>query len=135
MIVLDSSVVIARLRNQDRAATDLVDRLPRPGQLVIGDIVLLEVLQGARDTHHAATIERELRRFRIVSMLNPAAAVAAAAHYRTLRSVGITLSKLPDLLIATFCLANDCPLLHDDRDFDRLVEPLGLRIIAPSELP
>jgi len=36
----------------------------RDDELLVGDLILLEVLQGARDDAHAARIERGLRRFR-----------------------------------------------------------------------
>ena len=66
-------------------------------------------------------------------MLDPAIAVSAARHYRALRREGITVSKIPDLLIATFCIENSYSLLHDDRDYAPLVGALGLvEVLASS---
>jgi predicted nucleic acid-binding protein len=43
-----------------------------------------------------------------------------------LRRLGITVRKTIDLLIGTYCLANDCALLHSDHDFDPMTRHLGL---------
>jgi hypothetical protein len=37
--------------------------------------------------------------------------------------------KTIDLLIGTFCIVNDCVLLHCDRDFDPMTRHLGLRVL------
>ena len=55
-------------------------------------------------------------------------AVRASEHYRWLRDRGITIRKIIDLLIATYCLENDMALLHAHRDFDPFVRHLGLKI-------
>lgn len=126
MIVVDSSVWIANLRNEERPSTAYLRWLPEPIEtIVVGDIVLLEVLRGARDERHAASIEFTLRRFNVDGMLDQNAAVAAAHSYRLLRRRGVTVSKIPDLLIATYCIRHGYPLLHDDRDFSPF-QSLGL---------
>lgn len=134
MIVVDSSVWIAHLRNQDRPAVRLLRSYPKPGRIIVGDVVLLEVLRGARDHRDAARIERGLREFRIERMLDDSTAVAAASHYRTLRQAGVTIRKTVDLIIATFCLTHDYELLHDDRDFERCAARLGLRVVDTSSI-
>jgi predicted nucleic acid-binding protein len=60
-------------------------------------------------------------------MLDPELAVVAVGHYRTLRRKGVTVRKTIDLIIATFCLSRDLPLLHCDRDFAPFETHLGLR--------
>lgn len=60
-------------------------------------------------------------------MLDDRLAREAAGHYRLLRLKGSTIRKTVDLIIATFCLARDYTLLHDDRDFDPMVAHLGLK--------
>jgi hypothetical protein len=54
-------------------------------------------------------------------------ALQAADNHRQLRRLGITVRKAIDLLIGTYCIAQDCDLLHSDRDFDPMTEHLGLR--------
>lgn len=131
MIVVDSSVWIANLRGSD---SDAVRKLRAyaendDGQLLVGDLVLLEVLQGARDEAHAARIERNLRRYPVAAMLDDRLAVRAARNYRSLRGRGITVRKTIDMVIGTFCIEGGHTLMHDDRDFDPMVQHLGLQVV------
>jgi len=90
---------------------------------------LLEVLQGARDELHSSRIERDMRQFEVVPMLNDVLAVKAARNYRFLRRRGITIRKTVDIIVGTFCIEHNHELLHDNRDFSPMVEHLGLRIV------
>ena len=130
MIVVDSSVWIANLRNLDIPAVRRLHTVVNAGedQILIGDLILLEVLQGARDDGNAARIERNLRRFLVVQMLDDKLAVQAARNYRTLRGRGTTIRKVADIVIGTFCIAGGHSLLHDNREFDPMAEYLGLHI-------
>jgi predicted nucleic acid-binding protein len=130
VIVVDSSVWIANLRGQNNAAVLKLRALADSDddQLLVGDLILLEVLQGARDEAHANRIERSLRRYPIVPMLNEGLAIQAAHNYRLLRTLGITVRKTIDMIIGTFCIEGGHRLLHDDRDFDPMIQHLGLRI-------
>ena len=132
MIVVDTSVLIFVIRGQSRQSTDLLRQEADRSQLLVGDVTLLEVLRGARDEAHASKLERQLRRYAIVRMLDERIAVAAAANYRHLRSAGVTLSKLADLIIGTYCIENGHRLLADDRDFSHMVTHLGLRLAQSS---
>jgi predicted nucleic acid-binding protein len=129
MIVVDSSVWIAHLRDLDSTAVRTLRTLDDPDMILVGDIVLLEVLQGARDEERAARIESDLRQFKIERMLDVQLAVRAARNYRNLRERGVTIRKTVDVIIGTFCIDNGHALLHDDRDFDAMALHLGLRVI------
>jgi predicted nucleic acid-binding protein len=129
MIVVDSSVWIGHLRDAETRAVRTLRSLDDPSLILVGDIVLLEVLQGARDEAQAIRIERDLRKFQVESMMNSDVAVRAARNYRTLRERGVTIRKTVDVIIATFCLDRKHTLLHDDRDFEAFAEHLGLRTI------
>jgi predicted nucleic acid-binding protein len=61
-----------------------------------------------------------------IDIVGEALAVQAATNFRHLRSLGITVRKTIDTLIATRCIENGLPLLYSDRDFDPFVEHLGL---------
>lgn len=129
MIVVDSSVWIANLRNSDSAVVQKLRGLSNPREIIVGDIILLEVLEGARDERHAAIIERDMRQFEIHSMLGEQIAVLAAQNYRKLRARGVTIRKSADLTIGTFCIEGGHALLHDDRDFDAMAKELGLAVL------
>ena len=126
MILVDTSVWIANLRGNDTPETKKLHAHVDSGELVIGDIVLLEVLRGARTEAHAARLERDMRAFPVVSLLGPDIAVAAAANDRRLRALGVTIRSVPDLIIATYCIEHGQGLLHADRDFEPMRDHLGL---------
>lgn len=129
MIVVDSSVWIANLRGLDTLAVrKLRAAVDDESDLLIGDLILLEVLQGAHDEAHADRIERNLRRYPVASMLDGSLAAQAARNYRELRARGITVCKTIDIIIGTFCIAGGHVLLHDDRDFGPMADHLGLLV-------
>lgn len=129
MILVDSSVWIDNLRGIDNAAVRKLRALDDDDEeVVIGDLILLEVLQGARDEPHAARIERNLRRFQIAPMLDADLAIRAAGNYRALRERGVTVRKTIDMIIGTFCMESGHVLLHSDRDFAPMVTHLGLQL-------
>jgi hypothetical protein len=96
MILVDSSVWIAHFRNTESAEVQKLGRIDDSQELLVGDLILLEVLQGARDERHARLIEQGLRQFPVQPMLGEALAVQAARNYRLLRSRGITIRKTSD---------------------------------------
>jgi predicted nucleic acid-binding protein len=128
MIVVDSSVWIAHLRGQQTQPVRKLRSNPTPDEIIVGDLILLEVLRGARDEANAARLERNLRQFTLAPMLDDHLAVRAAANYRELRRRGSTVRKTVDVIIATFCLEHGHALLHDDRDFDPFADHLGMRV-------
>ena len=128
MILVDSSVWIGYLRGHRTPATAKLEAAADREPLLVGDLILLEILQGARDEFHAARIERALRQFALVSLLDADLAPRAARNYRRLRELGITIRKTADIIIGTFCIEHRHVLLHDDRDFAPMQEHLGLAV-------
>lgn len=129
MIVVDTSVWVAHFRNETSAAVATLRALDDPNDIVVGDLVLLECLQGARDEAHAARIEAALRVFQIEAMLDAGLAIETARHYRVLRAMGLTPRKTIDLIIGAFCVRHGYRLLHQDRDFEPMVAHLGLQAL------
>jgi predicted nucleic acid-binding protein len=129
VIAVDSSVWIAHFRNAGSESVGVLRSLFGATDLLVGDIVLLEVLQGARDDAHAVRIAHELNQFSMVGMLDADIAVQAARNYRVLRGKGVTPRKTVDLIIGTFCIEHGYTLLHDDRDFEPMRTHLGLLVL------
>ena len=129
MIAVDSSVWIAHFRNVGSEPVGVLRSLFGETELLAGDIVLLEVLQGARDEAHAVRIAREMNEFSVVRMLDEEIAVQAARNYRALRGRGIAIRKTVDLIIGTYCIEHGHTLLHDDRDFEPMRAHLGLLVL------
>jgi predicted nucleic acid-binding protein len=128
VILVDSSVWIAYLRGLITPETAKLDTFAAQETVLTGDLIVLEILQGARDERHAARIERALRRYHIVSLLDADLAVRAASNYGRLRALGITIRKTPDIIIGTYCIERGHTLLHDDRDFQPMQAHLGLQV-------
>ena len=126
-ILVDSSVWIALLRGADIPEVRRLRAIDAPDEILLGDLVLLEVLQGARDDAHAERIERNLRQFPIEPVLSEGIAVRAARNYRLLRARGVTVRKTIDVILGTFCIERGYALLHADRDFAAMATHLGLR--------
>lgn len=129
MIVVDSPVWIAALRAQRTPAVARLLELSAWEPLLVGDLVMTEVLQGARDEAHAERIERNLRQHSVESMVTRRIAVAAARNQHAFGCVGITIRKTIDLLIGTFCIERRHRLLHDDRGFGAMETLLGLAVV------
>ena len=126
MIVVDSSVWIDFLNGRNAPHVRRVRELLGTNELIVGDLMLCEVLQGLDSERAALEVEALLRRFEIVPMAGDAIAVAAARNFRSLRRRGITVRKTIDLLIGTWCIENGVPLLHNDSDFHPMARHLGL---------
>ena len=133
MIVVDSSVWIDHLNDRLTPEVQRLRALVGREPILVGDLILLEVLQGLRNEREAALVERALRRFDVAAMLDPGLASRAAANYRLLRSRGVTVRKTTDLVIGTFCIERGHALLHCDRDFLPMQAHLGLRTSAVDE--
>jgi hypothetical protein len=127
LILVDSSVWIAYSRGDDTPQTLKLEALATRQVVLIGDLILLEVLQGARSDAHALRLERALLNYRIVPLLDSDLAVRAARNYRRLRERGITIRKANDIIIGTYCIEHGHALLHDDRDFLPMQKHLGLK--------
>jgi predicted nucleic acid-binding protein len=129
VILVDSSVWIEHLHGHTTPETVKLEKAAALEPLLIGDLILLEILQGARTEAHAARMERALRHFTVVPLLDGDLAPKAARNYRKLRGLGITVRKTADLIIGTFCIEHGHSLLHADRDFAPMQKHLGLKIV------
>ena len=125
MIVVDSSVWIDFLNGRKAPHVERLRAVFGAEEIIVGDLMLCEVLQGLDGERAARQVEALLRRFEIVAMAGEAIAVAAARNFRALRRRGVTVRKTIDLLIGTWCIENRRPLLHHDSDFRPMAEHLG----------
>lgn len=128
MILVDSSVLIDILHGRDTLQTRRLEELSLAEQdMAVGDLMIVEVLQGTRTSKAFEQARAYLSEFTHLRISDVAVAEQAARNYRVLRHRGITIRKTIDTLIATRCIMVKVPLLYNDRDFDPFVEHLGLR--------
>jgi len=129
VIVVDTSTWIDHLRSNLNPS---VSKLRDPAlayQIIIPVLVLMEVLQGAKDEKDAGRLETELRKLPIVAIVSDPLMIKAARYYRIMRSFGFTMSKLADLLIGACCIEHNHDLLHNDSDFAAMEKFYGLRVL------
>ena len=128
MIVVDSSVWINFFHGVSTPEVERLDGLLGVTPLAIGDLVLVEVMQGFRTDQDVATARQLFRSLALLPMLGGSNAWKATENYRQLRRKGITVRKTIDGIIATACIEANLPLLFSDRDFQPYVEHLGLEL-------
>ena len=126
MIFVDSSVWIDYFNGRQCAETDCLDSLLGKEPIAIGDLVLIEVLQGFKNDSDYETARDLLTSLTVFTLGGQKMAIKSADNFRLLRKKGITVRKTIDVLIATFCIEMNLSLLHSDKDFGPFHEHLEL---------
>lgn len=129
MILIDSSVWIDYFRGEATPQVERLDFLLGSEPLAIGDLILIEVLQGFPSDKEFKEAQRLLTSLVVVNLGGQDIAIQAAKNFRTLRALGVTVRKTIDTIIATRCIDGGYTLLHKDRDFEPFVTHLGLRSV------
>jgi predicted nucleic acid-binding protein len=130
MIFVDSSVWIDYFNGRITKQTNLLDAFLEDELIVTGDIILTEVLQGFQDDRDFIKAGKLFDSLYFMPMLGRELAVKSAENYRKLKKKGVTARKTIDVIIATFCIENDLPLLHSDRDFKIMEKHLALKVVS-----
>jgi len=126
VILVDTSAWIDYLSGKGTAEAALLDSAIGNIEIAVGDLILTEIMQGVRDGAPARVLAAKLAPFRVLALGGEKIALAAASNYRLLRSRGLTIRGTIDVIIATWCIENRVPLLHNDRDFSVMETELGL---------
>ena len=129
MILVDSSVWIEYFNGKACRETDKLDTLLGTELLATGDLMLTEVLQGFRSDKGFEEARRLLTSLEVIELGGRDIAVQAARNHRRLRSLGVTVRKTIDTIIATRCIEDGHSLLFTDRDFVPFVQHLGLKAV------
>jgi predicted nucleic acid-binding protein len=130
MILVDSSVLIDYFNGKDNWQVEKLDEILGKEIVVIGDYILVEVLQGFRNDKDYDIASKVLNTFPCFNMCGEEIAIKSAENYRILRKKGITIRKTIDVIICTFCIENELLLLHNDKDFLPLEKHLGLKTVV-----
>ncbi len=131
MFLVNSTVWIDYFNGAETPQTGFLNRALDNVPVLIVDLILAEVLQGFRQDADFESARRTLTKFTQAQMVDPALAVQSARNYRFLHQKGVTVRKMIDGLIATYCIENDHELLHSDADFDGYEKHLGLMVVHP----
>ena len=126
--IVDSSVWIDYFNGVINFNTDTAAELIRRNEVFILPVILQEVLQGIKEDKLFNSIRETLVPLEFISYHQIEMSVAAASLYRNLRAKGVTIRKPNDCLIASICIGNNIPLLHNDKDFDNIAKHTSLKI-------
>jgi len=131
VILVDSSAWIEFLRATGSSAhLCLRSALERGDALASTDVIVMEILAGARDDDDRDRLRRLLYSVEFLAVDGPADYERAAELYRACRAGGETPRKLSDCLIATVAIRNDAGLLCEDADFTVIARHSPLRLAA-----
>jgi hypothetical protein len=96
------------------------------------DVVVMEILAGARDESDRDRLRRLLYGCTFLAVDGPADYEYAADIYRLCRRHGETPRKLTDCLIAAVAIRNEVELLCEDSDFHAIARYAPLRLVGES---
>lgn len=131
MILVDSSAWVEFLRATGSPAhLGLRAALQEEVELASTDVVVMEILAGARDEADRERLRRLLYGLEFLAVDGPADHERAAELYRLCRGRGETPRKLTDCLIAAVAIRNDAELLCADADFLVIARHAPLRLAA-----
>jgi len=132
MVLVDSSVWINYFNGNNTWQTEILDQMLLQIPLFTGDLILTEVLQGFKKDNEYNKAKEIMSILTCKQMGGYKIAIKCAENYRKLRKKGITVRKTVDIIIGTFCINENIPLLHDDKDFRPMVAHLGLKSISQT---
>lgn len=130
MILVDSSAWVEFLRGTG-SVTHLCLRAALEGdsELACTDVIVMEILAGARDDGDRDRLRRLLYGLDFLAVNGPADYEEAAELYRRCRAGGETPRKLTDCLIAAVAIRSGAELLCADADFIAIARHAPLRLL------
>ncbi|MGH2473009.1 MAG: type II toxin-antitoxin system VapC family toxin [Candidatus Limnocylindria bacterium] len=129
MIVADTSAWVEFLRGTDhKVAARLRELIERDEDLAVTEVILMELLAGARSGTGVRELRSRLLGFKVLPLEGLADFEEAGVIYRACRDAGETLRSLSDCLIAVPVIRAGAVLLHNDADFAVIARHSSLRI-------
>jgi hypothetical protein len=129
MTLVDTSAWIEFLRASGSSAhLRLRAALEEGADLRCTDVVVMELLAGARDDSDRDRLRRLVYAVEFVAVEGPADYERAAELYRACRRGGETPRKLSDCLIAAVAIRIGAELLAADADFEAISRHTALRL-------
>jgi predicted nucleic acid-binding protein len=129
MALIDTSAWVEYLR----ATGSPVDRMTEAllyEDAFTTDVVVAELLMGARDDGHAEKLRAMLNRCHFVPTRPLFDFERAAEVYRACRRGGFTPRSLTDCLVAAVAIDRRLPLLHHDQDFVGIAAHTPLALVG-----
>ena len=128
-VLVDTSVWIDSFNGKkNKGTTTLSNLIEKDIAVVTCPIIIQEILQGIKHDNDYKLVNENLSGFEMLQLDPLKASIGAASLYRALRKKGITIRKSNDCLIAFFCIYHKIPILHNDKDFDKISRFTALKI-------
>jgi len=130
-VLVDTTIWIDFLRGGNEPVRDRVSVLVTADKAATADIIILELLRGARSRREYRTLHQDLTAL-------PRLPLAATVWERAwgigydLRSKGVHVPTT-DTIIAALAIEHACGLLHRDRHFDLIAGCTGLKALRVEE--
>jgi predicted nucleic acid-binding protein len=135
MILVDTTVWIDFFAGRPRQHVATLEQLLRTGEdICICGIVLSEVLQGIRSDSEYTKTEDYFESLVFLPMTH-ATFLRSSKMYQTLRKKSVTIRACLDCMIASVAIEHRVPLLHNDRDFDKIARHTNLAVVKPAKAP
>lgn len=132
MIVADTSAWIEFFRRTGSPVNLTLRRLlSERAEIAVTQVVVMEVLAGARSRSHLAELRDHMLLFPVLPLEGLSGYEAAAELFRICRAEGESVRNLTDCLVAVVTIEAGASLLHNDRDFETLARWSELRIEPP----
>jgi len=130
MILVDTSVWIDYFRNRENTAVNLLVKILDSRQpFAITGVIYQELLQGAANDKEWQLLGDYLVKQHFLHPINPLQTHREAARlFYLCRRQGVTPRSAIDCLIAQTAIEYKVPLLHNDKDYPKLIQ------VAPSLL-
>jgi predicted nucleic acid-binding protein len=130
VILVDSSAWIDCFRGTATPPADRLDGLLASEPVAIGDLMLTEVLRWFVTEREFNDARKPLLGLDLVVLGGGDVAVEAAKNYRKLGSVGVTMGRSIDTVMATGRIVSGHLLQHSNSDFEAFEQHLGLCCVA-----
>jgi predicted nucleic acid-binding protein len=128
-MLIDTSILIALFRDKSGRVAREIEDLTEGRNYWLTRFTQMELLQGAHDNTELLMLGDYLNDQDYLEMQDRSWADAARMFY-DLRRNGVTVRSVVDCCIAQLALEHEMPLLHNDRDFEKIARARQLRHIC-----
>lgn len=129
MILVDSSVWIAFLKNSPIPQVEKLNHALQNDFVLMCEVVSMEVLRGISNDQQFKKIKNLFLTLEQVEVSHHDAWMESVDWFRTIRKEGYTVRSQMDILLALFCHKSGVALLHNDHDFDLIKEFYPFQIV------
>jgi predicted nucleic acid-binding protein len=131
VIVVDTSAWVEFFRQTESEADRALGAWLEQGEeIAVTEIVVLEVLAGARSPQQLRELGSALRAFQVLPLRGLAGYEAAADLYRACLQAGEALRRMTDCLVAVPAIEAAAPVLHSDQDLEKLARHTPLHVVG-----